>query len=694
MIVTEQIGNHQTMEVHGSSGDISHQDGSEGDSDTTAFPADQARIRSAEGGTRNALAVANPVDTGELRNLIPRQTTLPDSGRSARSGAGSGDSAPAVPGGVATAPVAVPPAPPGGKVSVPPPGLVPRTDPQQGVREPESDHLPTFVPALGRGTRVASIFFMLCYVGALMLFRRSWFRPAQLGFLGLLSVLGTIGGSLAYIVITSVKLRRVNPALPLGDFRVAFVVTKAPSEPWAVASQTLSGMLGQNFPHHYDVWICDEDPSPECYQWCEARGVGVSTRKGFQEYHRQEWPRRTKCKEGNLAFFYDHWGYKYYDIVVQIDIDHTPGPGYLAEMIRPFSDPSIGYVAAPSVCDTNAADSWAARGRLYREARLHGPVQLGSNGWFAPVCIGSHYAVRTAALRDIGGIGPELAEDFSTTYLLCAAGWDGAFAVDAEAHGEGPPTFAAMLTQEFQWARSLTALSLGVVPRRLRSLPWLLKARFIFAVCYYPALVYIMICLMLFPPVGCWTGLSWEETFGVRPLVLGCLGYLSVLSLNIYLRRRGFLRPANSKLVAWEMVLFVLTRWPTVGFGVVAGIIQKVRSRSVTFKVTVKGDRPIEQFPLKLVAPFIALCVISAIGSIAGALTRHSEGYVLLSLLIGITYLSVLLAVSLLHAWEGSRTTAVPFGVTLRTIRRPLSAFMLLLPLFCVALVVAGNSYL
>ncbi len=218
MIVTEQIGHHQTMEVHGSSGDIPHQDGGEGDSDTTAFLADQARIRSAEGGTRNALAVANPVDTSELKNLIPWQATLPDSGRSAGSGAGSGDSAPVVPGGVTTAPVAVPPVPPGGKVSVPPPGLVPRTDPQQGIREPEFDHLPTFVPALGRGTRVVSIFFMLCYVGVLMLFWRSWFRPAQLGFLGFLGVLGSIGGSLTYIVITSVKLRRVNPALPLGIF--------------------------------------------------------------------------------------------------------------------------------------------------------------------------------------------------------------------------------------------------------------------------------------------------------------------------------------------------------------------------------------------------------------------------------------------------------------------------------------------
>jgi hypothetical protein len=126
--------------------------------------------------------------------------------------------------------------------------------------------------------------------------------------------------------------------------------------------------------------------------------------------------------------------------VVQLDADHVPETGYLTEMVRPFTDPKIGYVAAPSVCDANAADSWAARGRLYREANLHGPVQVGSNGWLAPVCFGSHYAVPHRPPRISAVIGPELARIFSTTFLLCAAGWDGAFAIDAEAHGDGPAT--------------------------------------------------------------------------------------------------------------------------------------------------------------------------------------------------------------------------------------------------------------
>ena len=168
----------------------------------------------------------------------------------------------------------------------------------------------------------------------------------------------------------------------------------------------------------------------------------ISTRKGREDYHRLTWPRRTRCKEGNLAFFYDHYGYDNYDIVCQLDADHAPSPGYLREMLRPFADPGVGYVSAPSICDKNAATSWAARGRLYAEASLHGAIQAGYAAGGACLCIGSHYAVRTTALREIGGLGPELAEDHSTTLMFNAAGWRGVHAVDAIAHGDGPNTFA------------------------------------------------------------------------------------------------------------------------------------------------------------------------------------------------------------------------------------------------------------
>jgi len=89
------------------------------------------------------------------------------------------------------------------------------------------------------------------------------------------------------------------------DFRIAMIVTKAPSEPHDLLINTLKCMLDQNYQSKYDVWIADERPTPEMEAWCVENGVRISCRFGIQEYHRKDWPKRTRCKEGNLAYFYD-----------------------------------------------------------------------------------------------------------------------------------------------------------------------------------------------------------------------------------------------------------------------------------------------------------------------------------------------------------------------------------------------------
>jgi len=280
----------------------------------------------------------------------------------------------------------------------------------------------TFAPMLSGLDRLVVALLSAGWLICICMFWSWWLEPShRRGVLGLVlnsAVLLYVSCYPVFFVVGINRLRNTSRSVSVPLLRVAFVVTRAPSEPWEVARGTVSAMLDQDFPVPYDVWLCDEKPTQEIVDWCDRHDVLIATRNGVLEYHRNEWPRRTRCKEGNLAYFYDHWGYRWYDVVAQLDCDHRPERTYLAEVVRPFSDPAVGYVAAPSVCDANADVSWAARGRLYREATFHGAFQLGhSDGW-GPLCIGSHYAVRTRALRDIGGIGPELAEDFSTSYLL------------------------------------------------------------------------------------------------------------------------------------------------------------------------------------------------------------------------------------------------------------------------------------
>ncbi|MFF8595614.1 glycosyltransferase [Streptomyces sp. NPDC015220] len=535
-----------------------------------------------------------------------------------------------------------------------------------------------WIPRLRRADRVTLALLAGCWLAALVCFWEWWVRPEHRvgwpGFVANSALLLYLSLLPLYFVVVVLRLRTFDPSAEVPRLRTAFVVTRAPSEPWNVARTTLIAMLRQDFPHPYDVWVCDEDPDQEILDWCAANGVRVSCRRGIAAYHRDAWPRRTRCKEGNLAHFYDHWGYRDYDVVAQLDVDHVPRPGYLKEVVRLFADPAVGYVAAPSVCDANARTSWSARGRLHREATFHGPMQLGHSVGLAPLCIGSHYAVRTRALRDIGGIGPELAEDFSTTFLLNSAGWQGAFAIDAEAHGDGPLTFAAMVTQEFQWSRSLMVMLLGMLPKHLRRMPPRLRLRFTFALSYYPLLAVTTTGGLLLPPVAAVTGIPWIDVNYAAFLVhFWAMSFFLVL-LTALLRRRGLLRPVDAPLLSWEGWLFALTRWPYVAWGAVAALVQFLRPREVVFKVTPKRRDGMEPLRLRLMLPFLSISVVLSGAALVGELTGPAIGYVFLCLLGSLSYGVVTIAVGALHIRETARSAGVDVCEALHTAARPLIA--------------------
>ncbi|MGD0314117.1 MAG: glycosyltransferase family 2 protein [Acidimicrobiales bacterium] len=465
------------------------------------------------------------------------------------------------------------------------------------------------------------------------------------------------------------RIRRVNPKLPVPLIRVAMVVTKAPSEPWDLVKNTLLAMKSQDYPYPYTVWLLDENPSPTTLEWCDENDVRVSSRFGVKEYHRPTWPRRTKCKEGNLAYFYDHWGYRDYDVVVQLDADHVPAADYLQSMVRPFVSEQVGYVAAPSICDANARESWAARGRLYKDALLHGATQAGCNEGFAPICHGSHYAVRTAALREIGGIGPELAEDFTTSFLLTAAGWEGAFAIDAEAHGEGPPTFRALLIQEFQWSQSISLVLLRLFFQNIRRFPWKLRVRFGMVMLFYPMLVITTVTGLFLAPIAVVTGVPWMHVNWLAFFGRWVLVSVPLVLATVVLRSKGVLRPQRSKVLSWESWLFSFARWPYVFFGFCVAVKELIVPKPRTIKVTPKGDMSVEALPFRFLTPYFVIAAMTLAAVWSRSENPAIRYYVVLCLLTGGAYLLVAGAVSILHARQTRREARVSWSTAIGTVR-------------------------
>lgn len=474
-----------------------------------------------------------------------------------------------------------------------------------------------------------------------------------------------IWGMQLYFVLIFLMARRSAAPDPVpGQWRVAMVTTKTPSEPFAVVRKTLEAMLAQDYPH--DTWLADEDPSAETRIWCAAHGVQICTRKGIAEYHRKEWPRRTRCKEGNLAYFYDNWGYQDYDIVSQLDADHVPEPGYLREMLRPFADPEVGYVSAPSICGANAAQSWSARTRLYSEAAFHGVFQAGYTGILTPMCIGSHYAVRTVALKQAGGLGPELAEDHSTTMLIAAAGWRGVHAIDAIAMGDGPATLPDLVTQEFQWSRSLMTLLLRYTPTYLGRLPW--RLRFLFLLCqsWYALFALTMLEMYVLPIAA----LSFDMRFAdvTYPAFLGhSLPSVGVMILFASLiRRDGLFRPQDAKVLSWEKALFVLLQWPWVLWGCLMAVYDRLSGKFVDFRITPKGDAASASVPGAILWLYLGLAAGAVLPVLIFSHVTEARGFYLLSMINALLY-AILVAVILVHQRTEARRRGQQPGASFKS---------------------------
>ena len=523
----------------------------------------------------------------------------------------------------------------------------------------DDDRIPLLEPLLSDRDDGVLRAMAVVWLIALAAFWGWWLQPEHwvsvLGMLFNSTLLAWPSGLTAFLFIYALRASRPNPLVHAPEsLRVAMVVTKAPSEPWPLVRATLQAMLGQDTDRAYSVWLADERPDAETIEWCAANDVRVSTRFGIDEYHCAGWPRRTKSKEGNLAYFYDMYGYDLYDVVAQFDADHVPTPTYLETILRPFAAEQVGYVAAPSICDSNVKIGWTVRARLYKEATLHGVLQAGCNGGFAPVCIGSHYAVRTAALQSIGGIGPELAEDYSTSFLMNSAGWTGVFAIDAEAHGDGPESYGEMITQELQWSRSLATVATRYTRGKWKTIPFPARLRLGFALSFYPLFGLQLLVGTAFPIVALALGRPWVSVglidFWAHVLPASIVAQVAVA----FLRRRQFLRPADARLTSWEVMLFAISRWPWILLGSIQGAWVGVRKRDVAFKVTPKGDSGAKVLPLRYIVPMLVLAGVPAI-AIALVPGGAASGYRVLCLISIVTYLIVPIAIITLHCRDNRR---------------------------------------
>jgi cellulose synthase/poly-beta-1,6-N-acetylglucosamine synthase-like glycosyltransferase len=275
------------------------------------------------------------------------------------------------------------------------------------------------------------------------------------------------------------------------------------------------------------------------------------------------------------------------------------------------------------------------------------------------MCIGSHYAVRTTALKEIGGLGPELAEDHSTTLIMNAHGWRGVHALDAIAHGAGPQTFADLATQEFQWSRSLFTILLKYTPLYFGKLPLSLKFQFAFCQLWYPLFSVFMLVMYLLPLAALFldtnmVGIAYLDFF-VRISVV----WVILLCMAFWWRRQQWLRPADARVLSWEGTLFLFARWPWSLIGMIAAVRDWIWGSTLDFRVTPKGRAAAEPLPFRVLAPYAFLSGASGLPTLFLDNVKVAVGFYAFAAVNCLLYAILLLIIVVMHRRENPHSVSL-----------------------------------
>jgi ceramide glucosyltransferase len=151
------------------------------------------------------------------------------------------------------------------------------------------------------------------------------------------------------------------------------------------------------------------------------------------------------------------------EIIAIADSDVSVDPSFLRAMAAEFDDPSVGAVS--SVYRGIGRTNWISRLAATYASDWFAPSVLVANE-FAPVrfCLGAALAVRTEALRAIGGLracGNTVADDYALGRLVAEREYSVRISRYVVTTAAFETTFAQLWTHELRWGRTNVALNPG-----------------------------------------------------------------------------------------------------------------------------------------------------------------------------------------------------------------------------------------
>jgi cellulose synthase (UDP-forming) len=127
---------------------------------------------------------------------------------------------------------------------------------------------------------------------------------------------------------------------------------------------------------------------------------------------------------------------------------------------------------------------------------------------------------------------------------------------------------------------------------------------------------------------------------------------LVLIAFAIFWRSTGTFRPYDARLFGWEGMAFIFLRWPWSLAGSLVALRDHVTGSFVDFRITPKGAQEKRAMPSRVVAPYVALSMLSALAMAAAPLHGKAEGFYIFAAMNVVIYGGLAMLVVWRHAAE------------------------------------------
>lgn len=470
-----------------------------------------------------------------------------------------------------------------------------------------------------------------------------WFRPghvAQPALFVLLSI--TVWYGISRIVLGWVNylaIRKPPQRSATAGLSVAIFTTSASGEPIAMFEQTLAACARIRYPH--TTYLLDDTR--------DSRFRDLAQRHGAKWLELVDLP---GAKAGKINRALD---LTTEEIVLVLDPDHIPFPGFLDRVLGHFDSDDVGFVQV-SQAYYNQARSFTATGAAEQTYGFYGPSQMGLFGHGSAVAIGANCTFRRKALESIGGHGVGLAEDLVTAIRLHAAGWKSVYVPEVLSRGLVPEDLGSFYRQQLKWSRGLYEVVFAEMPKLFGKLSWRQRLSYAAIGTYYLSGPATLLYLVL-PYLYLWFGLQ-SASMQFEEFLIRC-GPVGIIGAVIYFfTQRWLCHPAIERGTHWRGLALKVASWPIF----IAGTVLAITRTDIPYIPTAKEAVPRRFLLLALPQIVLVVLYLVTIGHVAELRLLTAEGGLELSSqavwgMVGFATVPVVMAFGALRAaWQSTRS--------------------------------------